>query len=62
MNEHGLVAHLLYLTGSAYETRDNTRPAISNTLWAQYILDNYKTVNEVVAATDKFQIRETVVF
>ncbi|STX55661.1 choloylglycine hydrolase [Legionella beliardensis] len=61
INEHGLVAHLLYLTGSTYEERDKTRPAISNTLWAQYILDNYKTVNEVIAATDKFQIIATVV-
>ncbi|STX52461.1 choloylglycine hydrolase [Legionella busanensis] len=62
INEHGLAAHLLYLTGSSYEARDKNLPAISNTLWAQYILDNYKTVNEVVAATDKFQIIETVVF
>lgn len=62
MNERGLAVHLLYLTGSTYEKRDPKLPALSNTLWAQYILDNFKTVNEVVEATDRFQIVETVVF
>lgn len=62
INEHGLAVHLLYLTGSGYEKRDNTIPAISNTLWAQYLLDNFKTVDEVVKATDQFQIVETIVF
>ena len=61
INEHGLSVHLLYLTGSTYEKRDNTIPAISNVLWAQYILDNFKTVDEVVKATDQFQIISTVV-
>jgi len=62
INEQGLAVHLLYLTGSTYEKRDPNLPALSNTLWAQYILDNFKTVNEVVKATDTFQIVETVVF
>jgi choloylglycine hydrolase len=60
INEHGLSAHLLYLTGSTYEQQDEKKPALSNTLWAQYILDNYKTVDEVVKATDDFQIIATV--
>ncbi len=62
INEHGLAAHLLYLTGSSYEQRDEKIPALSNTLWAQYILDNYKTVDEVIKATDSFQITETIVY
>ncbi|KTD16389.1 linear amide C-N hydrolase [Legionella jordanis] len=62
INEHGLAAHLLYLTGSTYEKRNVSVPALSNTLWAQYILDNFKTVNEAVSAIDQFQIVETVVF
>ena len=62
INEHGLAIHLLYLTGSTYEKKNNTVPALSNTLWAQYLLDNFKTVDEVINATDKFQIVQTVVF
>ena len=38
MNEVGLSAHLLYLHGSEHETSD-TRPAVSNLHWAQYVLD-----------------------
>ncbi|RUR07426.1 linear amide C-N hydrolase [Legionella sp. km772] len=60
VNEHGLAAHLLYLTGSSFEKRDEKIPALSNTLWAQYILDNYKTVEEVIESTDKFQLCETM--
>lgn len=60
MNEYGLSAHLLYLTGSTYEKQDEKKPVLSNTLWAQYILDNYKTVDEVVKAKDEFQLIETV--
>lgn len=62
INEQGLAAHLLYLTGSAYEKPNKDLPALSNTMWAQYILDNFKSVNEAVNAIDKFQIVETVVF
>jgi choloylglycine hydrolase len=43
MNEAGLSAHLLYLHGTEHETPD-TRPAVSNLQWAQYVLDNYATV------------------
>ncbi len=62
MNEQGLAVHLLYLTGSSYEKRNENLPALSNALWAQYLLDNYKTVDEIVKATDQFQIIETVVY
>jgi len=47
MNEAGLGAHLLYLHGTEYEPAD-TRPAVSNLLWAQYALDNYATVAEAL--------------
>jgi len=61
INEHGLAAHLLYLTGSAYEKKKLNLPTLSNIMWAQYLLDNYKTVDEVVRATDNFQLVATVV-
>lgn len=62
INEYGLSAHLLYLTGSAYEQRNDKLPALSNALWAQYLLDNFKTVKEAVQAVDNFQIVETLVY
>lgn len=56
MNEQGLSAHLLYSHQAQYEARDNNRPALSSALWAQYVLDNFKTVKEVLAASKKMQI------
>jgi len=55
LNEKGLSANLLYLHGSKYEKRDN-RPGVPNTLWAQYLLDNFETVAEAVAAMKAVQI------
>lgn len=56
INEHGLSAHLLYLHKAQYEARDKTRQALSSALWAQYVLDNFKTVKEALAASKKVQI------
>lgn len=62
INEQGLSAHLLYLTGSDYAIKENKRPLLSNLYWAQYLLDNFKTVKEALAADEQFQIIETTVF
>ena len=61
LNEKGLAAHLLYLTGSEYPAHDKTKPTISNALWAQYILDNYATVNEALEGMKDLQIIATEV-
>ena len=50
MNEKGLVANLLYLVESDYGQQDDTRPLLSIAAWTQYVLDNYATVAEAVAA------------
>ena len=55
MNEKGLAAHALYLDKTQYERRDS-RPGVSNLLWAQYILDNFATVDEAVASLKSFQL------
>lgn len=60
MNEKGLCAHVLYLDDSKYEERDN-RPGLSTTLWVQYLLDNYATVDQAIAALDTYQIVSTPV-
>jgi choloylglycine hydrolase len=52
MNEQGLFANLLYLVETQYPTPDpaNSRQPLSLSLWAQYMLDNFATVSEAVAA------------
>ncbi len=59
MNEKGLVAHLLYLQDTKYEKRDG-RHGVSNALWAQYILDQYVTVKEVLSDLHTYQVVSTV--
>ena len=61
INEKGLAAHLLYLTGSEYAKSDSNAPKLSNTLWAQYILDNFATVDEALKGTEKLNIVSTEV-
>jgi choloylglycine hydrolase len=50
MNEAGLVANILYLVESDYGTPNTAKPLLSVGAWTQYILDNYGTVAEAVAA------------
>lgn len=59
VNEKGLVVNLLFLDGTQYETRDSKRPGIAFYQWPQYYLDNYATVNEVIANLDKVQVVKT---
>lgn len=54
VNEKGLAANLLWLVESEYpNTKTNKKPPLSISLWAQYVLDNYATVNEAVQALEK---------
>ena len=59
MNEKGLAAHLLYLTGSEYAQSKSNTPKISNALWAQYILDNFATVEEAINGTKNLNLVAT---
>lgn len=57
MNEAGLAVHLNMLNISNYGERNPNIPGMLVILWAQYYLDNFKTVAEAVKATDgSFQI------
>ena len=47
MNEAGLVASLLYLVEADYSADDGSRPLISISTWAQYVLDCFGTVATV---------------
>jgi penicillin V acylase-like amidase (Ntn superfamily) len=50
MNEKGLVANVLYLTDSDYGRSSGRKPTLSVGAWAQYVLDQYATVDEAVTA------------
>lgn len=51
MNEKGLVANLLWLVESEYPDPHNAgKPPLAISLWAQYVLDNFSTVEETVDA------------
>lgn len=53
LNEKGLVANILYLAESDYGTPDASKPLLSISQWAQYVLDQYATVAEAVEALEK---------
>lgn len=55
MNEKGLVANLLWLVQSEYPPfdRNGDRPGLTISAWAQYVLDNFATVAEAVAALER---------
>jgi penicillin V acylase-like amidase (Ntn superfamily) len=48
MNDKGLVANVLWLVESSYPTYDGKGPGLSLAAWAQYVLDNFATVQEAV--------------
>lgn len=50
LNEAGLSANLLWLVESGYATDANGKPGLAISLWAQYVLDNFATVEQAVAA------------
>lgn len=54
VNEKGVVANLLWLVESEYPNPQKSKiPTLSLSLWAQYVLDNYASVNEAVTALEK---------
>ena len=50
LNEAGLCANLLWLAESQYPAFDRSKPGLSVAAWAQYVLDNFATVQEAVNA------------
>ncbi len=50
MNEKGLVANMLWLAGAKYPEPEHPDSTLSISLWVQYFLDNFATVDEAVQA------------
>lgn len=48
MNEAGLVTNLLWLVESSYPKEKTDKPTLSISAWAQYVLDQFATVEEAV--------------
>ncbi|MFH8841162.1 linear amide C-N hydrolase [Streptomyces sp. NPDC017868] len=59
VNERGLGAHLLWLAEADFGERDARLPAVSVSMWTQYVLDRFATVAEAVASmeAEPFQVR-----
>lgn len=57
INEKGLVANLLFLPESVYETDNDQRPVMGLSIWTQYVLDNFATVEEAVKELSKDTFR-----
>jgi len=57
LNDAGLAAHALYLdpTDVSFPAADE-RPAVAHTMWVQYLLDNFTTVADAVAAAEDIRI------
>ena len=54
VNEKGLMANVLWLAESEYpKFGPGSKPGLTIAAWAQYVLDNYATVAEAVAALEK---------
>lgn len=53
LNEEGLAANVLWLVESEYPVHDKSKPGLTIAAWAQYVLDNFATVQEAVDALKK---------
>ena len=57
MNEKGLVANLLYLAETQYPKRDSRIKGVASSIYVQYLLDNFATVQETVTELEKNRIQ-----
>lgn len=53
MNEKGLVANALWLVESVYPQHESVKAGLALSAWAQYVLDNFATVDEAVKALEQ---------
>lgn len=58
MNEAGLVVEQMWLDETVYPTPDE-RPAVDELQWIQYHLDQFSTLEEVIAAQDNVRVSNT---
>lgn len=56
LNEKGLTVHGLYLRATDFGPRNPAKPAVSATLWLQYVLDQAATVAEALTLLEDVEI------
>lgn len=59
INEAGLAVDIMVLNDTVYPAQD-TRPILNQAQWVQYVLDNFGSVAELVAAADGLRISPVV--
>ncbi len=57
MNEAGLTISTMYLPGTRVQFADK-RPTLQSPFWLQYVLDNFSTVEEVIASEAQVRIAD----
>jgi len=62
INEKGLAGHMLYLPETSVGARDSSLPGLSMSMWVQYYLDQFATVDEAVKSfkSHPYQLRMAV--
>jgi choloylglycine hydrolase len=61
INDQGLSVHVIPMPQVDYGINRRDRPALTNALWVQYMLDNYKTVKEALAGLNQYQLVHSVI-
>ncbi|WP_428559077.1 MAG: linear amide C-N hydrolase [Solidesulfovibrio sp. DCME] len=56
MNEKGLAVHLLYLGATKHGEQDTDKPLVHPARLLRYVLDNFASVSDAVAALENIQI------
>jgi len=56
LNERGLNVNLLYLSGSDYGSPSSGKPVLSNLRMAEFVLDQFATVEEAIAGLAQVQV------
>ncbi|MES2854598.1 MAG: linear amide C-N hydrolase, partial [Bdellovibrionota bacterium] len=58
MNEAGLTAEILQMPETVYVAEDDPRPALNESQWVQFQLDNFATLGEVINSFDKLRVEQ----
>ena len=59
MNEAGLVLSTMALSETQFPAPD-ARPPLQSALWMQYVLDNFSTIDEIIASDASVRIANTI--
>lgn len=56
LNEAGLAVEIMVLSETEYPPPSDHKPAVNESQWIQYVLDNYANVSDVIAGTKLIKI------